>query len=119
MELIIGGVYQGKLDHAVRKYGFSDEDIFFCTDEPWIDTEKRCIYGLEKYIRACVRTGTEPVVEFADAEVVICQDIFSGLVPVDPADRAWREAAGRAFTKLAQRADTVTRIFCGIAQNIK
>ena len=46
-------------------------------------------------------------------EIVIATESGGGLVPVDPAERAAREAAGRLSCLLAQRADTVIRVCCG------
>ena len=42
-----------------------------------------------------------------------------GVVPVDPAQRAAREAAGRLSCLLAARAETVVRVCCGIPQLLK
>ena len=42
-----------------------------------------------------------------------------GVVPVDKNERAAREAAGRLGCLLAQRADAVVRVFCGIPVYLK
>ena len=42
-----------------------------------------------------------------------------GVVPTDPAQRAAREASGRLTCLLAQKADTVIRVFCGIPTVLK
>ena len=52
-------------------------------------------------------------------EIVIATETGGGLVPVDPAERAAREAAGRLACLLAQRADTVIRVCCGLPQALK
>ncbi len=119
MDLIIGGVYQGKLRYAAETFGITEEDIFFCVEEPCIDPEKRCIYGFEKYLRACLRAGIEPKVNFRKDAVVICQDISCGIVPVDHEERKWRELCGRTLVDIALRAETVTRVFCGLPQRLK
>ena len=51
--------------------------------------------------------------------VVVADEIGCGVVPIDRNDRAWREAAGRALCVLAQKAETVTRVVCGIGVRIK
>lgn len=120
MELIIGGVYQGKLDYAVSNFGITDEDVFRCDGDAEPDFSKRCIYGFEKYLHACLRAGTAPELEkLRDDAVVICQDISCGIVPVDFLERQWRELCGRTLTTLAAQAETVTRIFCGLPQQLK
>lgn len=52
-------------------------------------------------------------------EIVIATEVGGGLVPVDPAERAAREAAGRLSCLLAERADTVVRVCCGLPQTLK
>lgn len=51
--------------------------------------------------------------------VVIATEVGGGVVPVDPAQRAAREAAGRLSCLLAERAETVVRVCCGIPQLLK
>jgi adenosyl cobinamide kinase/adenosyl cobinamide phosphate guanylyltransferase len=52
-------------------------------------------------------------------KVIISDDISSGVVPVDREMRQWREALGRSLAMLAEQADEVIRVFCGIASRIK
>ena len=51
--------------------------------------------------------------------VVICEDIFCGVVPVDPEMRAWREMTGRLLAYLSGKAAHVFRIFLGLEQKLK
>ena len=48
MDLIIGGAYQGKLDHVKEKYCINESDVFECADDKDIDLSFRCIYHYEK-----------------------------------------------------------------------
>ena len=57
--------------------------------------------------------------ELTAYDVVIATEIGGGIVPIDPAERAAREAAGRLACLLAARADTVIEMFCGIATVLK
>ena len=50
----------------------------------------------------------------ADREYVLCREVGCGLVPMDPGDRAWREAVGRLSCRLAQEAQGVVRLWCGL-----
>ena len=52
-------------------------------------------------------------------EIVIATEVGGGVVPVDPEERAAREAAGRLSCLLAARADTVVRVCCGLPQVLK
>ena len=119
MDLIIGGAYQGKLTYAREKYGLKDSDIYTCTENGEVATAKRCIRHLEEYVLGCLRQGIEPTQKFKKNAVLICRDISSGIVPMDAEQRAWREAVGRYLSALAAKADTVTRVFCGLPQQLK
>ena len=124
MVLIIGGAYQGKLDHARTAYGVTDGDVFTCAGTE-IDFSRRCVDHIEAFVLACVRAGLDPVSYFEDREdawrnsVLICEDIGSGVVPMGADMRAWREECGRLCRFLARRAERVTRVFCGLEQRLK
>ena len=55
----------------------------------------------------------------ADYQVVVATKVGGGVVPVEPEARAAREAAGRLACLLADRADTVVRVFCGLPLVLK
>lgn len=120
MILIIGGAYQGKLDWAKETYALSDNDIFTCTG-PEIDFSKRCVDHIEEFTSA----HPDPVGYFREHRaawensILICQDIFCGVVPMGAENRAWRQRTGRLCQYLAKEAEQVTRIFCGLEQRLK
>lgn len=124
MILIIGGAYQGKLDYAKEAFGITDQEIHTCTGTE-IDFSKHCIYAMEEFSLACVKEGIEPADYFkAHAEqwqdsILICQDIFCGVVPIDAHLREWRQATGRLCQYLSIEATRVSRIFCGMEQKLK
>ena len=125
MELIIGGAYQGKLDCARKRFSLKDEDIYTCTEADGIAFGTRCIDRLEEFTLWCVRSGQDAVgimkenrAAWQDS-VLICQDIFCGVVPMGADMRAWREATGRLAAYLAAEADSVTRVFCGLEEKLK
>lgn len=124
MKLIIGGAYQGKRDFAKAAFDLTDADIFTCTDQN-IDFSKPCIDKIEEFTLACVRNGVEPKDVFAANEnqwadsILICQDIFCGVVPMDADLREWRNATGRLCQYLSAKADRVSRIFCGLEKKLK
>ena len=125
MDFIIGGAYQGKLDCARKRFSLTDGEIFTCTETEGIAFRARCIDRLEEFALWCVRNGRDAVeimkenrASWQDS-VLICQDIFCGVVPMGADMRAWREAAGRLCAYLAAEADSVTRVFCGIEEKLK
>lgn len=120
MVLIIGGAYQGKLAYAKETFGLTEADIFTCTGGE-IDFSKRCICGIEAFVHACPEAETYFAVhkeEWCDS-ILICRDIFCGVVPVEAEERAWRHATGRLCQYLAGEATQVSRIFCGLEQRLK
>ena len=59
------------------------------------------------------------VQELAAYDIVLATEVGGGVVPMDPAERAGREAAGRLACLLAARADCVVQMFCGIPTVLK
>ena len=119
MELIIGGAAQGKTAYAEKKYGLTEDEIFVCGNSSENDLSARCITHLERYVRACLEEGSEPRTDFREDAILIADDISCGIVPVDAEERAWREKTGRYLTRLAEKAVHVTRIFCGLPEELK
>lgn len=122
MELVIGGVGQGKLSYTLKKYGHSEKDLFF-SPESW--NNKPVFSHLEHWVQDVVAAGEDPLVALTPLldggfdGVFICDEVGCGVVPATPGDRAWREAVGRLCCLLAERSDEVTRVFCGIPFALK
>ena len=120
MILIIGGAYQGKLDFAKETFGIADSDVHICSESE-IDFSKRCIYKIEEF----TYNHSDPIGYFkANHErwkdsILICQDIFCGVVPMGAENRAWRQRTARLCQYLAAEATQVSRIFCGLEQRLK
>ena len=57
--------------------------------------------------------------ELAAYDVVIATEIGGGIVPMDGEERAWRERHGTLVQQLARRAKHVTRILCGLTEELK
>lgn len=126
MVLIFGGAYQGKLEYALNTYKLTERDVYHCDMETMvIDFDRKVIADLEKFVLACVKEGIdareclEENLEKLRERIVIFDDISQGVVPMDKTERAWREMAGKCMTYLAQQADEVIRVFCGIGNKVK
>ena len=116
MTLVIGGAGQGKLAWALQYTGLAadavspdigDRPAILSHLETWLKEEEYPLPALEAYLRA------------APEAVILCDEVGCGVVPVDPAERAWREETGRLCCDLAQRAQRVERIFCGLSMVLK
>lgn len=124
MKLIIGGAYQGKREFAQNTFGFGEGDIFTCEGID-MDFSCPCIDKIEEFTLACVREGKDPIAVFAEnraswqSSVLICQDIFCGVVPMEAEMRAWRNLTGQLCQYLSREAEQVSRIFCGLEQRLK
>ena len=120
MILIIGGAYQGKLDFAKDAFGITDADVHTCSTGE-IDFSKRCIYKIEEFTYG----HPDPIGYFQahrelwQNSILICEDIFCGVVPMGAETRAWRQNTGRLVQYLNKEADRVSRIFCGLEQRLK
>ena len=125
MDLIIGGAYQGKLEYVLETYNIKEADVLFCSDDAPINFDKKCIYGIEEFVMYCLKKDVsareilEENREKWENSIFICREIFSGVVPMDPLLRAWRDETGRVLTWLSRNANSVTRLFCGIPQKLK
>ena len=115
--LIVGGAYQGKRAFAKENFSLSDDDIFVCTADCEPDFSKTCISHYENYVAYCLKNNISPRTDFPDS-IIICDDIFCGVVPVDSFQRKLREECGLALQKIAKNAE-VFRVLCGIAEKIK
>ena len=99
MIFIIGPLYSGKRTFAKTLPG-------------------RCICDVQE-----LAAGAENLEKLADElsayDIVLATEVGGGVVPMDPAQRVAREAAGRLACLLAQRAETVIRVCCGLPQALK
>ena len=112
MILIIGGAGQGKLAYVLEKTGYTVDQVARTPEE----ARARPVFaGLENWPEL-----DEAGLLSANPEVIlICDEVGCGVVPVDPAQRARREAVGRLCCRLAARAERVERVFCGLPMVLK
>ena len=124
MVFIFGGAYQGKTDFAREAFSLAEEDIFSCSGTE-IDFSRRCVDHIENFTLACTRAGIDPVEYFRahrgewEKCILICRDMFCGVVPMGAETRAWRQDTGRLTQYLSREAERVSRIFCGLEQRLK
>lgn len=107
MILIVGGFAAGKRDYARDVLGYGENDF---THDPCDGAPVLC--GLQDL-------ENPPLEALLKKEVVICDEIGCGLVPMDPKEREHREQVGRLCIELARRADRVIRVICGVGMVIK
>lgn len=102
MILITGPLYSGKRSYACRLLGCTREEL-----------KDRAVWDVQDAARDAA--DLEVLADhLARHEVVILTETGGGVVPIDAGERAAREAAGRLSCLLAQRAERVIRVFCGL-----
>lgn len=108
MILVIGGRGSGKRAWTARHLGLTPEEM-----------EAACRPGGSILCGLQDREPLPPLEELLHKQAVICDEIGCGVVPMERSERDRREAVGRLCCALAQEADQVYRVFCGMAQQIK
>ena len=112
MTLIIGGAAQGKLDYVLQKTGYDQSQVAHTPEEArtlpifdgvelWPDLDEEALLAANPDI------------------ILICDEVGCGVVPMNPAQRTWREQVGRLCCRLARRAERVERMFCGLPMTLK
>ena len=113
MILVIGGAGSGKLDY-VKSLGYSEQDIA----DGLIDG-RIVVYHLQNIVFDDPDRAPELLEALVLKEVVVCNEVGSGIVPLSARERQAREATGRLCIRLAARATRVVRLVCGIPTVIK
>ena len=91
----------------------------------WPEAPVRCCRHLEALTRAASDRGEtaqqvlDRLLPLTRDAFVISREIGSGVVPLDAAERRWREVHGAVLQGLAARAERVSRIFCGLEERLK
>lgn len=107
MIFVTGPLFAGKKEYIRTALGWTEEEL-----------AQRAVWDVQ---------DLAPEVENLEAlaqslsrhPVVIATEVGGGVVPVSPDQRQGREAAGRLACLLAQQAETVVRVCCGLPQVLK
>lgn len=121
MILVTGGSYQGKIEFVKRHFGLSDEDIADAQQPLDVLLSAACIRHIERLAdnyEECIGTLRRILKERPDIIMVI-DEIGCGIIPIEKSERIYRENSGRTGCFIAERADTVIRVVCGIPMVIK
>lgn len=113
MILIVGGEGAGKRSFA-ESLGYARSEM-----ADGVLDARPVVYHVEKMVAADHTAAPGLLEPLSEKEVVICCEVGSGIIPADYQQRLTREATGRLCVWLAQRADTVVRMVCGIPTVLK
>lgn len=114
MILVIGGFASGKREYVKTTFGFTDEDI----SNAVLD-HRSVVYNVQDIVFSGQIPLQDLLLKLTSKAVVICNEVGSGVVPIDKAERAAREATGRLCVSLAENAEMVVRLYSGIPTIIK
>lgn len=107
MIFVTGPLFAGKEETICKCLGWSREDF-----------KKHGIRDVQE-LAGKAEDLTALAEQLAQKAVVIATEMGGGIVPMDAGERHNREQAGRLACLLAERADTVVRVCCGIPQVLK
>ena len=114
MILIIGGRAQGKSAYLINNLHYCEDDIA----DAVLD-KRPALNHLHKLVAASQLSQDELISLLSNKEVIVCDELGCGPVPMEKASRDLRERVGNICQVLAAKADTVIRIYCGLPQAIK
>ena len=121
--LIIGGYAQGKLNYVLKKEAGEN---FRLVEADLPKEEGRVIINhFHLWVRSCLAAKKKPEEELKQwllqhsDWIILSDEIGNGIVPVDAFERDYRERLGRLLCEIAEKAERVERIICGIGQRIK
>ncbi len=100
------------LDGALETDGSSYEDV-------------RVLNNFHMLVRNWLKAGVDPEEEIkgillkCPRLIIISDEVGNGIVPMEAEEREYRERLGRILCTLAEKAEKVERVICGIGQRLK
>ncbi len=124
MHFIFGGRYMGMLEYALELQPGAVVCDLAQDGEEGIG-KSDVVFGIHLLVQKLLRQKTPPLPFFMQnlaswqGKILIGDEVGSGVVPVEPFERQWRDEVGRVYQLLAREADDVTRVWAGIPQPLK
>lgn len=132
MRIFIGGAYNGKHEY-VRRWLKEQELVdveWYVGQFPTKPTSQTVVVsGLEEAIKPLLeKDEVSLAIEMAEQlqllekqhqVIIIATEIGRGIVPIDPQDRKLRDTLGRLYQQLFATSEHITRIWYGLAEEIK
>ena len=121
MIFVTGPLFAGKEETICKRLGWSREDFqkHGIRDVQELAGKAEDLAALADQLAADYTAVQEAADALSQKAVVIATEVGGGIVPMDAGERHNREQAGRLACLLAERADTVVRVCCGIPQVLK
>lgn len=124
MHVIFGGAFNGKRAYVEeRVQGQNVQWLNAQEDIPvrLSNTEVVVVFGVEHLLEKKLEEWLEHLEQWNEEVevIVIATEIGRGIVPMEASMRKLRDDVGRFYQRLFTKAESVTRIWYGIAQTIK
>lgn len=113
MILVIGGAFQGQLEYALT---LCDNNRNKILSDVHLLIKEGVKEGLANDM---IEAGILEKLQSDEISVLTSDEVGYGIVPMDPFERAYREAVGRVMCSLAKKADAVFRCCAGVPVKIK
>ena len=113
MLLVVGGCASGKRTF-VQSLGYAPEQMANAT----ID-DAPVIFNVQDLATSCGLSAQELAAKLLEKDVVIGNEVGSGVIPLQAKDRETRELVGALYRILAEQADAVVRMVVGIPTVLK
>lgn len=124
--LVIGGYAQGKLAYVKQQFDLSEyEQYDRVLPVSGTGGKNILIDHLHLWVKKQLEEQNDPetalrtFLEKQTNWILISDEVGNGIVPMDTLEREYRERAGRMLITVAQQADEVIRVVCGIGQKLK
>ncbi|SIT69857.1 adenosylcobinamide kinase /adenosylcobinamide-phosphate guanylyltransferase [Edaphobacillus lindanitolerans] len=130
MHIFFGGAHNGKREYVKRLLGEKEAEWIEAGGLEKLPHPRRgtvVLAGMESYLsknHSVEEEAVSDVMRFVDAAdrdslVLIITDIGRGIVPVDAHERWLRDTCGRLNQRLFKKAGRITRIWYGLAEEIR
>ena len=110
MELITGGIYQGKKEYALNVLKVPEKNI---------------IDNFNETVKELLSDGKDPDFYIDDIlknhpdAVIIVDEVGCGIIPLDKTERNYRVVLGRLTCTLSENAEHVYRVTAGLGIKLK
>ena len=135
MKLIIGGAYQGKTAYVHTKLGIDMRHILKIEESQDMESavtalcdataDLKCVVQFHLLIRYAMERVwdiddfVEKMLHAHPHIIIVMDEVGSGIIPLEKAEREYREQVGRTGCMLAERANQMIRVICGIGTKLK
>ena len=128
MHIVFGGAYNGKRQHVLAQLANESYEEY-SGEIPNEASKTVIISNFEQLVMKYRQIDELEVAKTITAQIIalskqvkvicICNDIGRGIVPIDKDERFIRDACGRVYQALFKEAESIVRIWYGIAERIK